>query len=131
MTEIVPAWLAAYRENPAAALAQRDNASRARGSSPKQQPRAVAPLKAASHKGGNTYGFVEPPPWKYDGCKRREPVLDMDRNPPRVVRKVGWQRCIACGSPFFSEDVVALRLCDGSTSCRNPKDHNMNWGKPE
>ena len=56
--------------------------------------------------------------------------MDTDRNPPRVVRRVGWSRCIACGSPFFSEDVVALRLCDGPTSCRDPHDRYTNWGKP-
>lgn len=130
MTEIVPAWLAAYRENPAAAVPQREKRVRQRPTPPKQGKRAVAALKAASHRGGNSYGFIEPERWPFDECVRRESVLDTDHNPPRVVRNVGWQRCIVCRSPFFSEDVVALRLCDGATSCRNPKDYCTNWGKP-
>ncbi|MBB5986994.1 hypothetical protein HNP60_002968 [Sphingobium sp. B1D3A] len=31
----------------------------------------------------------------------REPVLDADASPPRVVRKVGWQRCMKCRRPSF------------------------------
>jgi hypothetical protein len=48
---------------------------------------------------------------------RREAVLDMDHNPPRVVRHVGWQRCITCRSPFFSEDTIRQRLC---VKCKEP-----------
>lgn len=62
-------------------------------------------------------GIIEPDPWPFDGCVRREPVLDED-NPPRVVRKVGWHRCLKCRRPFFSEDVVRLRLCSGADGCR-------------
>lgn len=54
---------------------------------------------------------VEPDLWAWDGGKRREPVLDHDHSPPRVVRSVGWRRCMRCATPFFSADVVALRLC--------------------
>ena len=126
MTEPVPAWLANWRENTLAAAAQRDKHKK-RGNTPKPKAPAVA---SAQHRGGNTYGFIVPERWPNDGGVRRESVLDTDHNPPRVVRKVGWQRCIACGSPFFSEDVIALRLCDGASSCRDPKDHNTNWGKP-
>lgn len=63
--------------------------------------------------------FVEPKAWSYDGGVRREPVLDTDFNPPRVVRKVGWRHCMRCKRPFFSEDVIALRLCDGPEGCRD------------
>lgn len=68
----------------------------------------------------NLQGFTEPQPWSFDGCVRREPVLDHDFIPPRIVRRVGWQRCIRCRRPFWSEDVIRLRLCSGSTppGCR-------------
>ena len=58
-------------------------------------------------------GFSEPEPWDFDGCKRREAVLDHDHNPPRVVRHVGWRVCLKCEAPFFSEDVTRLRMCGG------------------
>lgn len=68
-------------------------------------------------------GIVEPDRWEYDGGKRREPVIDTDHKPPRVVRKVGWLRCLKCKRPFFSEDVVRHRLCsDGSFGCREDED---------
>jgi hypothetical protein len=62
-------------------------------------------------------GIMEPDPWDYDGCQRREPVFDVDY-PPRVVRKVGWHRCLKCRRPFFSEDVIRQRLCSGGQGCR-------------
>jgi hypothetical protein len=125
--EIVPAWLAAHRENSAQRLPQREKRVRQGATTPKQEKRTVARLPQAK---GNSYGFVEPERWPFDDCKRREAVLDTYYNPPRMVRRVGWQRCMVCGSPFFSEDVVKLRLCDGTTSCRNPKDRWINGGKP-
>lgn len=113
--EAVPAWLAAWRE---------------RGPQPPAQPRKhpgqgctggegrKAAVAEAARPKGNWQGFVEPERWPNDGGVRRESVLDTDCHPPRVVRKVGWRTCIACGSPFFSEDVLALRLCDGPEGCR-------------
>jgi hypothetical protein len=65
-------------------------------------------------------GIVEPDPWPFDGCVRREPVLDEDTR--RVVRKVGWHRCLKCRRPFFSEDVIRLRLCSGAQGCRGDED---------
>ena len=62
-------------------------------------------------------GFIEPAPWAWDGGVRREPILDADCDPPRVVRRVGWRRCMSCRTPFFSEDVAGLRLCD---KCKLP-----------
>lgn len=56
-------------------------------------------------------GFSEPEPWPFDQCQRRDPVLDLDRHPPRVVRHVGWRICLTCASPFFSQDVMRLRMC--------------------
>ena len=53
--------------------------------------------------------------------KRREPVLDEDQD-YRVVRKVGWHRCMRCRKPFFSEDVLRLRLCGGAEGCRGDED---------
>jgi hypothetical protein len=67
-------------------------------------------------------GFSEPQPWEFDGCARREPVLDHDHHPPRVVRRVGWQRCMRCREPFWSEDVVRLRLCSAGHGCRENED---------
>ena len=58
-------------------------------------------------------------PWLYDGGARREPVLDTDHNPPLVVRKVGWCRCLRCRKPFFSQNVAAQRLC---VLCRGDSD---------
>jgi hypothetical protein len=55
--------------------------------------------------------------WAWDGGKRREPVLDLDRFPARVVRSVGWNTCLRCAQPFFSEDVVGIRMCE---SCKTP-----------
>jgi hypothetical protein len=66
-------------------------------------------------------GIIEPDPWPFDECRRREPVLDED-NPARVVRKVGWHRCMKCRRPFFSEDVLRLRLCSGAQGCRGDED---------
>jgi hypothetical protein len=40
-------------------------------------------------------------------------VLDYDHRPPRVVRSVGWRICMKCFKPFFSEDVIGVRMCDG------------------
>lgn len=56
-------------------------------------------------------GFSEPAPWAWDGGKRREPVLDLDRTPPQVVRHVGWRVCLKCANPFFSDDTTRIRLC--------------------
>jgi hypothetical protein len=67
-------------------------------------------------------GIIEPPPWANDGGKRREPVLDTDHSPPKVVRRVGWHRCLRCRVPFFSLDVAALRQC---TECRSDDDRHV------
>ena len=37
--------------------------------------------------------------------------MDPNEEPPRVVRWVGYVRCMSCGRPHFSEDVVRARLC--------------------
>ena len=60
-------------------------------------------------------GFQEPKRWPFDQCRRREPVLDLDHNPPRIVRDVGWRLCLRCRALFASPEVVAIRLCD---SCK-------------
>jgi hypothetical protein len=57
-------------------------------------------------------GFTEPQPWTFDGCQRREAVLDHDHNPPRVVRRVGWNLCLCCGKAFWSTDTTKIRMCD-------------------
>jgi hypothetical protein len=56
--------------------------------------------------------LIEPERWPFDGdLSRRAPVLDPNINPPRVVRRVGWLRCMRCSRPTFSEDVVGIRIC--------------------
>ena len=78
-------------------------------------------------------GFIEPQPWPFDGCVRREPVLDADHNPPRVVRRVGWHRCLRCREPFWSEDVARLRLCTrkNSDGCRSGEDRRSSGAGPD
>lgn len=55
--------------------------------------------------------LAEPERWPYDGGARRAPVMDPNFDPPRLVRRVGWLRCMTCGRPHFSEDVARVRLC--------------------
>jgi hypothetical protein len=55
--------------------------------------------------------IIEPEPWPQDGGARREPVLDPNWHPPRVIRRVGWARCLTCRDWFFSTDVCKVRLC--------------------
>ena len=104
-----PEWLVAWREG---RVATPQATPLVRGKPPNG---AVPKL---SRPRANSYGFAEPAAWADDGGVRREPVLDTDHNPPRVVRRVGWRRCIGCGASFFSEDVIGLRLCDGPDGCR-------------
>ena len=57
--------------------------------------------------------IVEPAPWPLvEGDTRREPVIDHNFHPPRVVRYVGYRRCMACPKWFWSEDVIRVRLCE-------------------
>ena len=114
MTE-EPAWLVAWRQKaptaPAQPSTQPQAAPRQGGSTPKAKRGLPPPLLSA--------GFREPrfEAWKFDGCKRREPVLDLDHTPPRVVRKVGWRVCMKCASPFWSVDVIRVRMCE---TCKLP-----------
>lgn len=101
-TEPVPEWLAQWR------VTQLD---------PKPPTEAKPKPRKRKPKPKNK-GFIEPKPWDCDGGSRREPVLDTDHTPPLVVRYVGWQRCLVCQSPFFSEDVTRLRLC---VRCKTPE----------
>lgn len=75
----------------------------------KRLPMARRP-GAGNHLAG--LALAEPERWSFDGnLTRREPVLDPNFNPPRVVRRVGWLRCMRCQRPTFSEDVVGVRIC--------------------
>lgn len=52
----------------------------------------------------------EPKPWPWNGDEtRRVPVVDPNDN--RVIRYVGYRRCISCTKHFWSEDVIRLRMC--------------------
>ena len=55
--------------------------------------------------------LIEPARWPNDGGSRRAPVMDPNCDPPRVVRRVGWLRCLCCGRSHFSEDVARARMC--------------------
>ena len=110
LTDGPPTWLVAWHacENqplPAALPANDD---------PKPAPLRMKGQAAA-------IGIIEPEPWPFDGCLRREPVTDTD-HPGHLVRKVGWHRCLKCRRPFFSEDVLRLRLCSGADGCRGDED---------
>ncbi len=55
----------------------------------------------------------EPLQWQFvEGDTRREPVLDHNFEPPRVVRYVGYRKCMSCPKYFFSLDVVRMRMCE-------------------
>ena len=56
---------------------------------------------------------------------RREPVVDNDAKPARVVRLVGWRVCMKCSSPFWSGDVMRLRMCGG---CKSRTDRRKTAG---
>jgi hypothetical protein len=54
----------------------------------------------------------EPRAWPFDGdLTRRGEVVDLNFDPPRIVRRMGWLSCLRCTRPTFSEDVVCIRLC--------------------
>lgn len=114
--EAAPAWLVAWREGGcqpvrrAAPPAQREQGTGQGRSTPELRVSAVA---AAQRLKSNYLDFVEPDPWTDDGGTRREPVLDTDHRPPRVVRIVGWKSCLRCRRSFWSEDVQRLHMCNG------------------
>lgn len=56
--------------------------------------------------------LIEPTQWAFDGdLARRASVMDPNEEPPRIVRRVGYVRCMSCGRPHFSPDVVSARMC--------------------
>lgn len=111
-----PAWLLAWQEQQRQPQPQRPPAPKA------PRPPAVGPHVPLRMRGqAAAIGIMEPDPWPFDGCVRREPVIDVDY-PSRVVRKVGWHRCLKCCRPFFSEDVLRQRLCSGAQGCRGDQD---------
>ena len=56
--------------------------------------------------------LVEPARWPCDGGRRRAEVLDLNEGPPKVLRRIGWLRCMCCARFTFSDDVVRVRLCE-------------------
>lgn len=109
-----PAWLVAWRGRD-----RQPPAPAPKPPSPKAADGLHVPLRMRGQAAA--IGIIEPDPWPFDGCKRREPVMDAD-DLLRVVRKVGWHRCLKCRRPFFSEDVIRLRLCSGAQGCRGDED---------
>lgn len=69
------------------------------------------------------YGIdiVEPRAWPFDWGARREAVRDPNWN-DRIIRRVGWTRCMRCGTWFFSPDVAKVRLHGEACSSIN---HDM------
>lgn len=66
------------------------------------------------HFGTVARDIIEPKEWPNDHGARREPATDPNLN--RVVRRVGWRRCIRCRGWFFSRDVVGVQMhadCSG------------------
>lgn len=64
---------------------------------------------------GESAGFLIPVQWPISSdpdLTRRAPVLDQE-NRNRVVRYVGYRRCLICKKPFWSEDIKKNQLCDG------------------
>lgn len=135
VSEPVPAWLAAWHEErgtqpvtqraapatPAPPTAPAVVHALTAPASQRPAPPRVHPLSK---------GFTEPRPWDFDGCARREPVLDHDYHPPRVVRRVGWQRCMSCRRPFWSDDAVRLRLCTANSGGCRDHDDRFAQGEP-
>lgn len=104
--EPVAAWLSAWRQRQGAPPPTQVPVATVTRQTPART------LRAKPTSRGEAHGFYEPCPWDYDGGVRREAVLDTDHRPPRVVRRVGWRSCLRCSRPFFSQDIVAHRLCD-------------------
>ena len=101
----VPEWLAAWRERKGMSAPE----------PPAAAPMAMEQSATAPPRRTNSQGFIEPRAWAPDDGSRREPVMDADHNPPRVVRYVGWLRCLRCRRPHFSPDVARVRIC---TTCK-------------
>lgn len=108
-----PPWLVAWRE-------QQDQPAPPPAPKPaRRKPVPGVPQVPLRMKGqAAAIGILEPDPWPFDGCKRREPVLDEDRD-YSVVRRVGWHHCLKCRRPYFSEDVIRQRMC---APCRGDED---------
>lgn len=62
------------------------------------------------------YDIKEPASWPPDNGVRREPVIDRNFRPPRVVRYVGYVRCMKCSRWHFSPNVVSVRICSACKS---------------
>lgn len=115
-----PAWLVRWRRGePPLQPPPQPQAGVAQGGS--RAKRKARPTRDPSEPRPNSFGFTEPLPeaWAWDGGHSREAVLDHDFYPPLKVREVGWNRCMCCAKPFWSENVIAVRLCNG---CKEPHD---------
>ena len=69
-------------------------------------PLAMLPL----HQRQYGMDLIEPRRWLLDGGTRREPVLDPNFDPPRLVRWVGWRSCMHCDHWMWSDDVRRVRM---------------------
>jgi hypothetical protein len=120
LTDGEPAWLLAWRQRQSQPQATLPSDSQPSRTTTTYAPRDTFAFPV--REGADWQGMIVPKRWDYDGCVRREAVIDADASPPRVVRRVGWQRCLKCRRPFFSEDVLCLRLCSGADGCRGDED---------
>ncbi len=84
----------------------------------------AAPITASDRQIGRE--IAEPAPWPFDGdLARRANVMDPNFDPPRLVRRVGWIRCLRCADPHFSPDVAGVRIC---LNCKNSDEENRGRG---
>lgn len=68
-------------------------------------------ISGTRDRGGIAEEIREPRQWKFDGdTTRRVPVIDP--NLRRVIRHVGYRKCLCCPKFFWSDDVVRVRICD-------------------
>ena len=119
-----PSWLVAYRQGHQRPQAPAKPLPRPVPTPARRQPKALPERRT------DPQGFSEPLPWPDDNGVRREAVLDTDCMPPRVIRRVGWLRCLRCRRSFFSEDVTRMRLCGGQYGCRNDDERHVSGGAP-
>jgi hypothetical protein len=109
----VPSWLVGYVGQPARRVPR------------PRKPRAEIEVPTAVGR-----DLIEPNEWAFDGdLTRREPVLDPNWN--RVVRYVGWRKCLRCSTPHFTPDVVKVRICGACKLTQVERDQHASKPGPK